>query len=72
MLVQWGCDRADELGIEAYIEASQTGTPMYERLGFKTVRRVVFDPVKEVGRDVGYAYDFNAMIRQPTAKGLCN
>lgn len=68
MLVQWGCDRADELGIEAYIEASMTGTPMYARLGFKTVKEVTFDPVKEVGRNVGYVYDFNVMIREPKTK----
>ena len=65
MLVQWGCDRADELGVEAYIEATQQATPMYARLGFKTVRSVVFDPVEEVGRDVGYKYEFNVMIREP-------
>lgn len=67
-LAKWGCEQADRLGVEAYIEASMTGTPMYARLGFEIVRTVTFDPIKEVGRDVGYAYTFNAMIRKPRNK----
>jgi GNAT superfamily N-acetyltransferase len=29
MLVQWGCERADEAGVEAYLEASVMAAPMY-------------------------------------------
>ena len=65
MLVQWGCERADEMRIETFLTSSHTGTPVYERCGFRTVKKVSFDPVKEVGRDVGYVFDYNAMIRPP-------
>ncbi|CZT20477.1 uncharacterized protein RCC_06337 [Ramularia collo-cygni] len=33
--VQWGLDRCVKLGIPAYLEASEAGAPVYERLGFQ-------------------------------------
>lgn len=33
--VQWGLDRCAELGIPAYLEASEDGAPVYEKLGFE-------------------------------------
>ncbi|KAG9190382.1 hypothetical protein G6011_08470 [Alternaria panax] len=44
MLVRWGCGKADEVGVEAFLEASPMGAPMYARHGFQ--------PVKEVGLDL--------------------
>lgn len=40
--VQWGLDRCDELGIPAYLEASELGVPVYEKLGFETVEEIGF------------------------------
>jgi GNAT superfamily N-acetyltransferase len=37
MCVQWGVDRCRELGIPAYLEASEEGAPVYEKLGFERV-----------------------------------
>jgi len=37
MCVQWGVDRCKELGIPAYLEASDEGAPVYEKLGFEKV-----------------------------------
>lgn len=37
MCVQWGVDRCKELGIPAYLEASDEGVPVYEKLGFEKV-----------------------------------
>jgi GNAT superfamily N-acetyltransferase len=37
MCVQWGVDRCRELGIPAYLEASDEGAPVYEKLGFEKV-----------------------------------
>ncbi|CAI7678967.1 unnamed protein product [Penicillium pancosmium] len=34
MLVKWGCDLADKDGVSAYVDASKTGAPLYERFGF--------------------------------------
>jgi predicted N-acetyltransferase YhbS len=46
-LLRWGLDRADQEGLEAYVEASAAVVPMYERFGFRTVgtyevRRIVY------------------------------
>lgn len=43
LLVQWGCDQADKKGVEAYLEASPMGKPLYERYGFKEVKTVQID-----------------------------
>lgn len=34
MLVKWGCDLADKDGVSAYVDASKSGAPLYERFGF--------------------------------------
>lgn len=35
MIVQWGCDRADEAGVVAYIDASKKGKGLYQKFGFE-------------------------------------
>jgi GNAT superfamily N-acetyltransferase len=37
MIVKWGLDRADELGIPAILEATDEGKLVYEKVGFKPV-----------------------------------
>lgn len=32
--LQWGVDKADELGLESYLEASTLGAPAYRKFGF--------------------------------------
>ncbi|TAQ86669.1 hypothetical protein B7494_g5028 [Chlorociboria aeruginascens] len=39
MLIEWGLERADQMGVEAYLEASPVGKRIYERHGFKEVER---------------------------------
>jgi predicted N-acetyltransferase YhbS len=51
MLVRWGCEKADEVGVEAYLEASPMGAPMYARHGFRPVKEVELDLTKWGGRD---------------------
>jgi len=41
MLMRWGTERADHEGVEAYLEASPVGKPVYEHFGFGEVDRVV-------------------------------
>ncbi|KAF2446366.1 acyl-CoA N-acyltransferase [Karstenula rhodostoma CBS 690.94] len=67
MLVQWGCDRADEAGVEAYIEASLMGVPVYERLGFKPVKRIELN-TKDFGAKENEA--FIVMIRPAKAERM--
>jgi len=42
-LLRWGLERADQQGVEAYLEASPAGKPIYEHFGFKEVERLVVD-----------------------------
>lgn len=42
-LVKWGCDHADEVGVEAYLDATPQGKRLYEKFGFEGVKSVAFD-----------------------------
>ena len=52
MLVRWGTQRADEAGVEAYLEASPMGAPMYARHGFEPMKKVALDLTKYGGKEV--------------------
>ncbi|KAI3399938.1 hypothetical protein diail_5094 [Diaporthe ilicicola] len=43
LLVQWGIDRADERGVEIYIESSTAGKPLYEKFGLRTLKVFEFN-----------------------------
>ena len=43
MIVKWGCDKADELGLPAYLEATAAGHPIYLKAGFEKIDEVVID-----------------------------
>lgn len=34
LLVKWGCDLADTQGVQAYVDASKDGAPLYAKFGF--------------------------------------
>ncbi|KAH6683874.1 acyl-CoA N-acyltransferase [Halenospora varia] len=40
-LLRWGIGKADEEGVEVYLEASPDGKPIYEYLGFEEVDRLI-------------------------------
>ncbi|KAF1916048.1 hypothetical protein BDU57DRAFT_538384 [Ampelomyces quisqualis] len=52
MLVRWGCERADEAGVQAYLEASLMGAPMYARHGFVGKEEMELDLRKWPGGEV--------------------
>lgn len=55
MLVRWGCEKADEDGVEAYLKASLIGAPMYARHGFQAVKEVELGLTKWGGDEIlGY------------------
>lgn len=37
LVMEWGLERADELGLETYIEATDVGKPVYEKFGFDAI-----------------------------------
>ena len=43
-LVQWGCDRADEMGVQAFVEGTLTGRRLYEKHGFVVTEAVDLKP----------------------------
>lgn len=55
------------MGIECFLTASEKGRVVYERCGFEVVDKGRFDTKEAVGVDVGYVYDYVAMIRKPRA-----
>ncbi|KAF2478197.1 uncharacterized protein BDR25DRAFT_276014 [Lindgomyces ingoldianus] len=63
MLVQWGCDQADTNDLEAYLEASPMGAPLYERFGFQRVKDIQLD-LREFGGEV---FTFIIMVRPTRA-----
>jgi GNAT superfamily N-acetyltransferase len=62
LLMRWGMDRCDQLGIPAYLEASPFGYPLYRVCGFED-----YEPLTICidGKDVPYP----TMLRQPKREG---
>lgn len=46
MLLDWGTKKADELGIEAFVEATDNGKPTHERHGFTYMNTLYLDPTR--------------------------
>jgi GNAT superfamily N-acetyltransferase len=45
-LLKWGCDKADELGLDVHLEASPAGIGLYEKFGFERLKEMEFDMEK--------------------------
>lgn len=63
--LKWGLDKADELGVQAYLESSPKGKGLYAKYGFKEEGGMKFD-ARTWGReeDVPHTY----MVRPAKAK----
>jgi hypothetical protein len=46
MLVTWGTSQADNAQLPTFLEATETGKPLYRRLGFKPKYEEVWDLTK--------------------------
>ena len=46
MLVAWGTQKADELGVECWLESSEAAHLVYERFGFQTLFKMILNPKK--------------------------
>ncbi|KUJ24598.1 uncharacterized protein LY89DRAFT_776679 [Mollisia scopiformis] len=47
LMMQWGADKADELGLPAYVEATDDGLQLYKEYGFKVESELSLDPSVE-------------------------
>lgn len=47
LIINWGLEQADRLGLECFVEATKEGKPCYERFGFKVVEENVLRSEKE-------------------------
>lgn len=83
LLVNWGCDKADKLGIEVYLESSKKGYPVYERKGFELIpttngqlASLEFDVSEYTGRNVGEnggdPVSLKLMVRKPREQTQAN
>jgi predicted N-acetyltransferase YhbS len=75
LLMQVGIARADELRVEAWMEASLMGRPLYENFGFRSLFKMAFDTERRDASDQWRRMEhemtptaFHAMWR-PGAKG---
>ncbi|KAF2491930.1 acyl-CoA N-acyltransferase [Lophium mytilinum] len=60
ILTQWGLERADNEGLETYLEASTMGQPLYEKYGFRPIKTLSFDLGEFGGEGV---QEFQSMVR---------
>lgn len=66
LMMKWGLDQADAQGVEAYLEASPEGVPLYEKLGFREAARTDTFIDNERGKGTWYRNLF--MIRPVQSK----
>ncbi|PHH59724.1 hypothetical protein CDD81_2642 [Ophiocordyceps australis] len=43
LMLKWGADQADQLGLPIYLEATEAGKPQYEKHGFQTIGTAAID-----------------------------
>jgi hypothetical protein len=43
MLLRWGIDKAEEMGVPCYVQASSEGEKLYEKFGFEVLSVEKFD-----------------------------
>jgi GNAT superfamily N-acetyltransferase len=64
MLLQYGCDRADEQGYEAFLEAAPEALRLYHKFGFETAAQMD-TLIKGERFPQGEVYTKTFMVRQP-------
>ncbi|MCJ1465021.1 hypothetical protein MMC07_003636 [Pseudocyphellaria aurata] len=46
LLVEWGIKKADEMGVELFVESTDDGKPLYDRHGLVTMNEMILKPSK--------------------------
>jgi GNAT superfamily N-acetyltransferase len=62
ILLDWGLQKADQEGLETYLNASMVGRKMYEATGFELVKALWFDREKWGGEGKEW---YGSMVRKP-------
>ena len=65
MLLQYGCERADEQGFEAFLEAAPDALSLYQKFGFRTAA-AMHTLIKCEQFPEGDVYTETFMIREPS------
>jgi ribosomal protein S18 acetylase RimI-like enzyme len=47
MLMKWGMDIANQMGVEVLVEASEQGIHLYKKFGLRTIEKVAVDTLVE-------------------------
>jgi hypothetical protein len=47
LLMEWGCNLADKMGLECFVESTDDGRALYESAGFVVVNPFFLDPQPE-------------------------
>jgi len=64
MLVEWGVEKADAMGLTGLVEGSRMGAPLYARYGFEVVHRERFD-MGTYGKEFEGKHDENVIMIRP-------
>ncbi|KAI9756787.1 MAG: hypothetical protein M4579_003704 [Chaenotheca gracillima] len=67
-LVQWGTSRADEMGVEAFVESTPYGKHLYEQNGFVANEHAYFRPERWSSRPVIHV----EYMHRPAKNGIVN
>ncbi|CAO2650710.1 Nn.00g020020.m01.CDS01 [Neocucurbitaria sp. VM-36] len=62
LLLDWGLKKADKEDLVIYLDATETGRPIYEKRGFKLMRATEWDRVPWGGQGMDW---HGQMVRQP-------
>jgi hypothetical protein len=65
MLVQWGVEESEELGLPCYLQATEEGRRLYAKHGFEDLDMVEFD-LEEYGLEGKGTEKMTEMIRYPS------
>jgi ribosomal protein S18 acetylase RimI-like enzyme len=64
-LLQYGCERANEQGVQAFLEASPDALPLYQKFGFR-IAAEMHTLIKTEKFPEGEMYTETFMIREPS------
>ena len=65
MLLHWGLNRADNLVLEAYLEASSEGHHLYQSAGFEDVGTLDIDMTKYGGHGIHQHFVMTRAAQKP-------